>query len=93
MSAARPLRIVLPGGSGQVGNLLARHFHRKGDLVAVLTRRTFPAQWRTVAWDGVNLGSWVRELEKTDVVINLAGRSVNCIAALSTYMCSSFTAG
>ncbi len=78
MSTVRPLRIVLAGGSGQVGNLLARHFHAKGDLVAVLTRRTFPAPWVTVAWDGVNLGSWVRELEKADVVINLAGRSVNC---------------
>jgi uncharacterized protein (TIGR01777 family) len=31
-----------------------------------------------VAWDGANLGSWVRELEKVDVIINLAGRSVNC---------------
>jgi uncharacterized protein len=78
VNIAHPLRVVLPGGSGQVGNLLARHFHAKGDLVAVLTRRTFPALWRTVAWDGVNLGSWVRELEKADVVINLAGRSVNC---------------
>jgi uncharacterized protein (TIGR01777 family) len=31
-----------------------------------------------VAWDGVNLRSWVRELEKADVLINLSGRSVNC---------------
>jgi uncharacterized protein len=31
-----------------------------------------------VTWDGVSLGSWVSELEKADVVINLAGRSVNC---------------
>jgi uncharacterized protein (TIGR01777 family) len=31
-----------------------------------------------VAWDGVNLRSWVHELEKADVVINLSGRSVNC---------------
>jgi uncharacterized protein len=38
----------------------------------------FPAPWRTVAWDGANLGDWVCELEKADVVINLTGRSVNC---------------
>jgi NAD dependent epimerase/dehydratase family enzyme len=31
-----------------------------------------------VAWDGANLGSWVGELEKVDVIINLTGRSVNC---------------
>jgi uncharacterized protein (TIGR01777 family) len=78
VNIARPLRVVLPGGSGQVGNILARHFQAKDDLVAVLTRRTFPAPWRTVPWDGVNLGSWVSELEKADLVINLTGRSVNC---------------
>jgi len=78
MNTARPLRIVLLGGSGQVGSLLARHFHTKGDSVVVLTRRMFPALWRTVAWDGVNLGDWVRELDGADVVINLTGRSVNC---------------
>jgi len=78
VSTVRPLRVVIPGGSGQVGNILARHFHAKGDSVIVLSRTTFPAPWRMVAWDGVNLRSWVRELEKADVLINLSGRSVNC---------------
>lgn len=78
MSTVRPLRVVIPGGSGQVGNVLARHFHARGDSVVVLSRTTFPAPWRIVAWDGVNLRSWVRELEKADVLINLSGRSVNC---------------
>jgi uncharacterized protein (TIGR01777 family) len=78
MNSVRPLRIVIPGGSGQVGNILARYFHAKGDSVVVLSRRTFPAPWRIVVWDGENLGNWVGELEKTDTVINLAGRSVNC---------------
>jgi uncharacterized protein (TIGR01777 family) len=78
VSTVRPLRIVIPGGSGQVGNILARHFHAQGHSVVVLCRTTFPAPWRMVAWDGVSLGSWVRQLEKADVVINLAGRNVNC---------------
>jgi uncharacterized protein (TIGR01777 family) len=78
MSTARPLRIVIPGGSGQVGNILARHFHAQGHSVVVLCRTTFPAPWRMVAWNSVSLDSWVRQLEKADVVINLAGRSVNC---------------
>jgi len=78
MSIVRPLRIVIPGGSGQVGNILARHLHARGDSVVVLCRTTFPAPWRVVAWDGVSLRHWVSELEKADVVINLAGRSVNC---------------
>ena len=34
--------------------------------------------WRVVAWDGATLGDWQREIDGCDVVINLAGRSVNC---------------
>jgi uncharacterized protein (TIGR01777 family) len=78
MSTARPLRIVIPGGSGHVGKILARHFHARGDSIVVLSRTTYPAPWRMVAWNGVSLDSWVHQLEKADVVINLAGRSVNC---------------
>jgi uncharacterized protein len=68
----------VPGGSGQVGNILARHFHAKGDSVVVLTRRPFNAPWQSVTWDGVRLGSWVKELNGADVLINLTGRNVNC---------------
>ena|SRR5215813_1578046 len=72
------LRIVIPGGSGQVGTLLSRHFHAQGHKVAVLARKAAPAPWRLVSWDGESLGDWMSELENSDVVINLAGRSVNC---------------
>ncbi|HUA58942.1 MAG TPA: NAD-dependent epimerase/dehydratase family protein, partial [Verrucomicrobiae bacterium] len=72
------MRIVIPGGSGQVGTILARHFHRQGHVVTVLSRLPKPALWRTVIWDGVTDGPWVRELEESDVCINLTGRSVNC---------------
>ncbi|MGH9710795.1 MAG: NAD-dependent epimerase/dehydratase family protein, partial [Candidatus Acidiferrales bacterium] len=74
----RPLRIVIPGGNGQVGNILARYFHAQGQDVAVLARKIYAAQWRVILWDGVTLGSWASELENADVVINLAGRNVNC---------------
>jgi uncharacterized protein len=73
-----PLRIVIPGGSGQVGTVLSRHFHAMGHDVVVLARDVQPAAWRVVQWDGLNPGSWIGELEDADVVINLAGRSVNC---------------
>jgi len=72
------LRIVIPGGSGLAGGLLARHFQERGDHVTVLTRSPFSAPWQTVHWDGVNRGDWVETLEGADVCINLAGRSVNC---------------
>jgi len=74
----RPLRIVLPGGSGQVGQALARHFTERGHQVTVLTRGPYTASWQTVHWDGENIGSWTEYLEGADVCINLAGRSVNC---------------
>jgi uncharacterized protein (TIGR01777 family) len=74
----RALRIVLPGGSGQVGQMLARHFQAWGHHVTVLTRGPYTAPWHTVHWDGEHLGPWVETLEGADVCINLAGRSVNC---------------
>jgi len=73
-----PLRIVLPGGSGQVGTILARYFHAQGHDVVVLARMATPAPWRVVNWDGATLGNWTSELEHADVLINLAGRSVDC---------------
>jgi len=73
------MKIVIPGGSGQVGTLLARAFHRDGHEVVVLSRGApSAAPWRTVAWDARTPGPWAAELEGADVVVNLAGRSVNC---------------
>ncbi len=72
------MKIVLPGGSGQVGTLLARAFHQAGREVVVLSRKPATALWRVVEWDAETLGNWTSELERADVVINLAGRSVNC---------------
>lgn len=80
------MKLVLPGGSGQVGTILARHFAARGDEVVVLSRTPTdptPAEpWRRVAWnpdeDGAALGPWAREIDGADVVINLAGRSVDC---------------
>jgi uncharacterized protein (TIGR01777 family) len=74
----RPLRIVLPGGSGQIGQVLARHFLELGHHVTVLTRAPYTAPWLTVYWDGETEGPWTELLEGADVCINLAGRSVNC---------------
>ena len=75
---ATTLRVVIPGGSGHLGHLLARHFHSQGHKITVLSRTGAVAPWRTVSWDGLSLDDWVRELEGADAVINLCGRSVNC---------------
>ena len=70
--------MVIPGGSGQVGTVLARAFQADGHEVVVLSRQPENRPWRVVAWDGSTLSDWRREIDGCDVVINLAGRSVNC---------------
>ena len=68
----------MPGGSGQVGQVLARYFQEGGHHVTVLTRLPYAATYQTVRWDGETIGPWTEYLEGADVCINLAGRSVNC---------------
>jgi len=74
----RRLRIVIPGGSGQVGRVLAQFFQERGHYVTVLTRGPYSAPWQTVHWDGKHAGPWVETLEGADVCIHLSGKSVNC---------------
>ncbi len=71
---------MIPGGSGQVGTLLARAFHGDGHQVVVLSRRrdAAPVPWRIALWDAERPGEWQAELEGADALINLTGRNVNC---------------
>jgi len=71
------MKIVLPGGTGQVGAVLDRALTGAGHEVVILTRR--PTRERELPWDGHKLGSWAAEaIDGADAVINLAGRSVSC---------------
>jgi uncharacterized protein (TIGR01777 family) len=73
------MKIVIPGGTGQVGTILARAFQADGHEVVILSRKSSDKfDWRVVEWDAVNQGDWAQEFEGADVVINLAGRIVNC---------------
>jgi uncharacterized protein len=72
------MRIVIPGGSGQIGRMLAQFFQERGHHVTVLTRGPYTAPWQTVHWDGKHAGPWVETLEGADVCIHLSGKSVNC---------------
>jgi uncharacterized protein (TIGR01777 family) len=72
------MKIVIPGGTGQVGTVLARAFVRNGHEVVALSRKPQKAGWRVVEWDAETLGPWAEEIDGADVVINLAGRNVNC---------------
>lgn len=70
------MHFVIPGGSGQVGSLLTRDLRAKGHRVTTIGRG--PGGEDHLQWDGRTLGAWANALDGADVVINLAGRSVNC---------------
>ncbi|MFI5804667.1 TIGR01777 family oxidoreductase [Streptomyces sp. NPDC051561] len=70
------MKIVIPGGTGQVGAILKRAFTAAGHEVVVLTRN--PSRPGELAWDGRTPGPWAEAIDGSDVVINLAGRSVSC---------------
>ena len=70
------MKVVIPGGSGQLGGLLAREFRARGEEVVVLGRGASGPG--SVEWDGRTLGAWAQEIDGSDLVINLAGRNVNC---------------
>ncbi|HEX2838828.1 MAG TPA: DUF1731 domain-containing protein [Phycisphaerales bacterium] len=76
-----PARVVIAGGSGFLGTSLAAYFVSRGSRVVVLTRTPRGASplWHEARWDARTVGEWAAHLEGADVLINLAGRSVNCV--------------
>jgi uncharacterized protein len=74
-------RVVVAGGSGFLGLSLATHLTSKGWSVVVLSRnpprREFP--WSHVSWDARSLGEWSRSLNGASGLVNLVGRSVDCV--------------
>lgn len=73
-------RIIIAGANGFLGRYLTRHFHGKGWEVIGIARRQkgLDPHCTFVAWDGKTLGDWAQYLNGADVVVNMAGRSVNC---------------
>ncbi len=72
------MKVVIAGGSGHVGSVLARAFLARRDQVVTLTRGSGDLVGRAVRWDGATVGEWATELDGADAVVNLAGRSVDC---------------
>jgi uncharacterized protein len=71
------MKIVIPGGTGQLGQILEDELKKVGHEVICLTRA--PRSGTTdISWDGKTLGAWAQTIDGADVVINLAGRTVNC---------------
>ncbi|MEO6150164.1 MAG: NAD-dependent epimerase/dehydratase family protein, partial [Mucilaginibacter sp.] len=73
-------KIILAGGSGYLGKVLAQHFSTQANEVIIFTRnpKADAGNIKMVYWDGANIGQWAQYLEDSDVLINLTGKSVNC---------------
>lgn len=71
------MNVVIAGGSGFLGQVLLHRLRTEGHEALVLTRS--PTAAHDVAWDGRTLGDWCRRLEGADAIVNLTGRSINCV--------------
>ncbi len=74
-------RIVIAGGSGFLGISLAHHLVERGFSIVILSRSVpkVSGPWRHRLWDARTLGAWRDELDGAVGLVNLAGRSVNCV--------------
>lgn len=81
LHAMQPMKVVIAGGSGYLGLNLARALTALGHEVVILSRSAPRglAGARHIAWDARTLGDWAACLEGARAVVNLAGRTVDCI--------------
>ncbi|MDR3696258.1 TIGR01777 family oxidoreductase [Mucilaginibacter sp.] len=73
-------KIVLAGGNGYLGRVLANYYKDKASEIIILSRheKQTDGNIRTVVWDGKTWGKWAAELVNADILINLCGKNVNC---------------
>lgn len=73
-------KLIIAAGTGFLGNILIQHFKNKFEEIVILTRGKSENknQIKYVNWNAKTFSGWEKELENADVVINLAGKSVDC---------------
>jgi uncharacterized protein len=74
------MKIIIAGGSGYLGKVLARFYQSIASEIVILSRQTEKPvdNIRFVYWDAVHIGDWMNELESADMLVNLTGKNVNC---------------
>ena len=73
-------KLIIAAGTGFLGNVLIQHFNNKFEEIVILTRgkSEIKSKIKYVNWDAKSFSGWEKEVENADVVINLAGKSVDC---------------
>ena len=73
-------KIVLAGGNGYLGGVLAEYYKPLANEIIILSRKEKAANGniQTVLWDGLTGGEWIKSLNAADLLINLCGKNVNC---------------
>ena len=70
-------KMVIAGGNGFLGKHLHQYFERLGYRVVIISRGA-PVGADNFRWDARTLGPWTAELEGADILVNMAGRTVDC---------------
>jgi uncharacterized protein (TIGR01777 family) len=64
------MKWLIAGGSGRIGAALGADLLKDGHEVSILSRHSGSSRLR---WNGRTLGEWASEIERADVIVNLAG--------------------
>jgi uncharacterized protein (TIGR01777 family) len=74
-------RFVIAGGTGFLGASLAEYLAQRKASVIVLSRKALPSRAgiEYVRWDARSTGDWCQVLDRANGLVNLTGRSVNCL--------------
>lgn len=72
---------MIAGGTGFLGQNLARYLVATGCEVVSISRHPIEAhrRWQHAEWDARTLGDWVRHLDGASALVNLTGRTVDCV--------------
>lgn len=64
------MKVIIAGGTGFIGTYLKKRFEQDGDSVLIISRGSGNVQWKADQIESA--------LEDADVLVNLAGRNINC---------------
>lgn len=81
------MKIVIAGGNGFLGSALAARWRETDEVILLVRKARSPEggqnrntakSIREIVWNGRDIGPWAEALNGADLLLNLAGKSVNC---------------